>query len=299
MRQFDFCLVTPSYAPDYHRCHLLAWSIEAFAPSTTKHYIIVPNRDLHLFCQIKYRNTEIITVESIFPSSIQLPIIKNCWFSFKHPVIRGWIIQQLVKLAAAEFLNEDVFVFVDSDVAFIRPFDWNFFTRDGKIRLYRISGNLSPQAPIGEKWNYNARCLLNLPPGEIPVTGYISQIMSWRNDNLKQLYKYVEAVSGRSWFDTVCSYWNLSEYVVYGIFVEEILKASGHYFDSECICHEYWLNEKMSDIELKSFFSRTPDHNIAVMISAKAGISVQEYESLVQNFHYSHNISNANWLSNS
>ncbi|BAZ16529.1 hypothetical protein NIES4071_84060 [Calothrix sp. NIES-4071] len=286
MQEFDFCLITPSYAPDYHRCQLLAWSIDAFAPKTAKHYIIVPKRDLHLFNQIKYRNTRIITVESILPWR-QLPLIKNCWFSFKHPVIRGWIIQQLIKLAAAEFITSNVFVFVDSDIAFIRPFDWNYFIRDGEVRLYRIPGNLCPQAPIGEKWNYNARRLLNLPSGTTPVTGYISQIMTWRSDNLKQLYKHIETVSGRGWLETVCSYWNLSEYVIYGVFVEEVLKASGHYYDSECICHEYWFNKQMSDVQLQDFFSSIPEHNIAVMISAKAGISVQKYENLVKNFHQS------------
>lgn len=285
MQLHDFCIVTPSYALDYHRCQLLAWSIEAFAPEETKHYIIVPNRDLRLFRQIKYRNTEIITVESILPSWVQLPFIKSCWFNFKHLVVRGWIIQQIIKLAAAEYLTQQVFVFVDSDVAFIRPFDWNFFIRDGRVRLYCIHGELSPQAPIGEKWNYNARRLLNLPGGGIPVTGYISQVMTWRSDNLKLLYKHIETVSGRRWVDTVCSNWDLSEYVIYGIFVEEVLKASGHYFDSECICHEYWFDEQMSDVELQEFFQRTPREYIAVMISAKSGMRVQQYENFVKNFH--------------
>ncbi|GJD20056.1 hypothetical protein RIVM261_050120 [Rivularia sp. IAM M-261] len=284
MQELDFCLITPSYAPDYHRCQLLAWSIEAFAPEKAKHYIIVPKRDLPLFRQIKYRNTRIITLESILPTWVQLPFINNCWFNIKHLLVRGWIIQQLIKLAAAEFLSEQVFVFVDSDVAFIRPFDWNFFIRDSLVRLYRIPGNLSPQAPIGEKWNYNARRLLNLPSGDIPVTGYISQIMTWRSDNLKQLYKYIEKVSGRKWIETVCSNWNLSEYVLYGVFVEEVLKVSGHYFDSECICHEYWFNQQMSDMDLENFFQRTPKEHIAVMISAKSGIEVQQYENFVKKF---------------
>lgn len=76
MQLRDFCIVTPSYAPDYHRCQLLAWSIEAFAPEKTKHYIIVPNRDLRLFSQIKYRNTQIITVESIYQVGFNYLLLK-------------------------------------------------------------------------------------------------------------------------------------------------------------------------------------------------------------------------------
>lgn len=287
MQQLDFCIITPSYAPDFHRCKLLAWSIEAFAPEQVKHYIIVPKRDLSLFSQIKYRNTQLLSVESILPNWIRrLPVLKNWWFSFKHVVVRGWVIQQIIKLAAAEFLSENVFVFVDSDVAFIRPFDWsNFIHDDGRVRLFRIPSNIAPQAPIGDKWNYNARRLLSLPPGNLPVPGYIGQIMTWRHDNLKALYKHIKTVSGRGWIETVCSNWNLSEYVIYGVFVDEVLQASGHYYDSERICHEYWFTQSMSDEELQNFFNRTLPQDIAVMISAKADIPVQRYENLVKNFH--------------
>ncbi|MBF2063315.1 MAG: hypothetical protein IGS39_02610 [Calothrix sp. C42_A2020_038] len=286
MQQLSFCLITPSYAPDFERCKLLAWSVEAFAPQGVKHYIIVPKRDFSLFRQIQYRNTEVITVESILPSWIQrLPLLKNWWFSKKHIVVRGWIIQQIIKLAAAEFLQEDVFVFVDSDVAFIRPFDWSQFVRDNQVRLFRIPENIAPQAPAGEKWNYNARCLLNLPPGSLPVPGYIGQIMTWHRDHLKSLYRHIETVSGRGWIETVCSNWNLSEYVLYGVFVEEVLQASGHYYDSERICHEYWFAKPMSDEELQNFFNSILPQDIAIMISAKAEIAVQRYENLVKNFH--------------
>jgi hypothetical protein len=287
MQQLNFCIVTPSYAPDFERCRLLAWSLEAFAPASVKHYIIVPERDLSLFRQIKQRNNEIITVESILPIWIQrLPLVKGWWLSLKHVLVRGWIIQQIIKLATAEFLNEDIFVFVDSDVAFIRPFDsHNFVNNDDKVRLFRVPAHLAPQAVIGEKWHQTAHSLLGLPKTNPPVPGYIGQIISWRRDNLVKLYNHIETVSGRGWIETVCSNWNLSEYVLYAVFVDNILKEScGHYYDSKRICNEYWLNEEMTDDALWQFFASNLDEDIGVMISAKANIKAQRYENLVKDF---------------
>ncbi len=278
------CIITPSYAPDFERCKLLSWSIEAFAPASIKHYIIVPKRDLPLFQKLQKSNTEIITVESILPIWIQrLPLFKNWWLSFKHIAVRGWIIQQIIKLATAKFLKEDVFIFVDSDVAFIRPFDQENFLKDGNVRLFRIPAQIATQAAIGNKWHQTAHRLLGLPDATPPVPGYIGQIMTWRRDNLLKLYQHIEVVSGRGWIETVCSAWNLSEYVIYGVFVDQILKEPiGHYYDSGRICHEYWFTDEMSDAELEKFFIENLPQDIAVMISAKANISVQKYENLVK-----------------
>lgn len=282
----NFCIITPSYAPDFERCKLLSWSVEAFAPQSVKHYIIVPKRDLPLFKKLQKANTEIITVESILPTWIQrLPLVKNWWLSFKHIAVRGWIIQQIIKLATAEFLNEDVFIFVDSDVAFIRPFSEQNFVKDDKVRLFRTPAQIAPQTPIGEKWHQTAHSLLGLPDVTPPVPGYIGQIMTWRRDNLRKLYQHIELVSGRGWMETVCGAWNLSEYVIYGIFVDQILKEPiGHYYDAGRICHEYWFTSSMSDEELDKFFAENLREDIGVMISAKANISAQKYEKIVKKF---------------
>ncbi|BAZ41072.1 hypothetical protein NIES4101_70340 [Calothrix sp. NIES-4101] len=287
MQPLDFCIVTPSYAPDFERCRLLAWSLEAFAPASVKHYIIVPQRDLSLFRQIKQRNTEIITVESILPAWIQrLPLLKGWWLSFKHVLVRGWIIQQIIKLSTAEFLREDIFIFADSDVAFIRPFDLNNFVSNSKVRLFRVPAHIATQQRIGEKWHQTAHHLLGLPEINPPLPGYIGQIISWQRDNLLKLYNHIETVARRGWIETVCRHWHLSEYILYGIFVEHILQENcGHYYDSKPICHEYWLTEEMSDEALQDFFASHIPEEIAVMISAKAKIGVQKYENLVKKFH--------------
>lgn len=276
--------MTPSYAPDFERCKVLAWSVQTFISPRVKHYIIVPHRDLKLFRQIQQPNVEIIAVESILPSWIKrIPLTKNWWFSSKHILLRGWIIQQLVKLSTAQFLPEDVFVIVDSDLAFVRPFDLQSFVKGDEVRLFRVSPEIATQAAMGDGWHFCAHKLLDVTGMSTPVPGYIGPIVTWRRDNLLKLYQHIEKITGREWIEAACNDWNLSEYIIYGVFVDKVLKeASGHYYTSARICHEYWSTEEMSDEQLRHFFTKVLPDDIAVMISAKANISVQRYQSLIE-----------------
>jgi hypothetical protein len=287
MNKLDFAIITPSYAPDFERCRLLSWSVEKFISPSVTHYIIVPESDLPLFRQLQKPNTEIITVESVLPWWIQrLPLVKNGWLSLKTVFIRGWILQQIVKLGVAQYIDKDAFVFADSDVTFIRPLNVESFVREDQVRLFRVADQCTTQFiaenPIYGKCLQTASSLLGLPPVILPAPGYIGQVITWKRDNLFKLYQHIESISGKDWIETVCNSWYLSEYILYGVFVDQILKErSGHFYDSERICHEYWSTQTMSDDQLKNFFTELLPNDKAVMISAKAGISPQQYQNLV------------------
>ncbi|AFY35656.1 DUF6492 family protein [Calothrix sp. PCC 7507] len=287
MNNLEFGIITPSYAPDFERCKLLSWSIQNFISPAVTHYIIVDARDLPLFRQLKSPNTEIIAVESMLPWWIQrLPLVKNGWLSLKTVFIRNWLLQQIVKLAVAQHINKDIFVFVDSDVTFIRPFNLQSFVREDQTRLFRVPNQYNREFvtkyPRFEKWRQTASNLLGINQSKLPTSGYVGNIITWRHDNLLKLYEHIEKVSGRGWMKTICGSLHLSEYILYGIFVDQVLQdKSGHYYDSERICHEYWSNKSMSDQQLQKFFAETLPEDKAVMISAKAGITPQRYQQLL------------------
>ena len=48
---------------------------------------------------------------------------RHIWLSFRTPPLRGWHVQQMRRIAIAEMAEEDVLVFCDSDVFFVRPFE--------------------------------------------------------------------------------------------------------------------------------------------------------------------------------
>ncbi len=287
MKKFSIAIVTPSYGPDFERCWLLSQSIDNFISPSITHYIIVPQRDLPLFRQIKRVNTEVITVESILPWWIKrIPVIKNGWLSAKNGLMSGWILQQIVKLCVALYAHEDFYMFVDSDHAFIRPFDPQSFIKGEKVRLFRVDNQYNSKFfetyQQHKIWVEVASKLLGIENIQFPVHGYIGQLPTLRRDNLLKMYEHIENVTKREWVAAVGSFRQIAEYILYGVFVDYVLPDSGHYYESNRICHDYWLTKPMSNKELEKFFSEINSGDIAVHISSKAGISAQQYEKLIK-----------------
>ena len=283
--KFTFGIITPSYAPDYERCKLLNHSIKKFSTDPVNHHIIIDQRDYNLFYQLKSETTHIITKESILPWWIKrVPFSKKLWFSFKTLPLRGWLVQQIIKIASSLYINEDVSVFIDSDVVFVRPFKLeDLLISNGKVRLFRdVEGN-DMQKQWHLKWHKSASQILGLSNVNMIIPDYIDQIVSWRKDRVIQLCQHIESVSGLSWIETLCNFWNLSEYVLYGIFIERILQEkSGHNFENNHICHNYWFNKALPPKELESFINAIEPDQVAIMISAKSNMTVESYRSLLE-----------------
>lgn len=281
MSELRFGVVTISYGPDFERCALLSQTFKQYVEPSIRHTIVVDRRDEQLFSPLRDDRTEILTVESILPPWVfRLPLARRWWFSAKTPPVRNWILQQFVKLSMPLHLPEDVLLYVDSDVAFVRPFHAEQFVRDGNVRLLRMpgEGNLTSQYP----WHRTAAKLLGLPPQDYFGARYIGNIVSWKRDNVLRLHQHIEETTRQDWRRAILSSWHLSEYILYGVFIDQVLgEGAGHYADADNICHEYWLDQPMSRADLRGFFQSLMPEHVAVMISAKAGIGVSEYRELV------------------
>jgi len=277
-----FALITPSYEPDYERCALLAESVKEYVDPSITHYIAVEKRDLALFSRLAGPRTQILRLDEILPWWVfRVPFLKSGWVSLRTKPVRNWIMQQAVKLSLPKILSEDVLLFADSDVAFVRPFDGQPLLRDGRVRLLRMpgEGNLDYQYP----WHQTAARLLGLKPRDYSGARHIAQLVSWRRENALRMHDHIEKVTGRPWLPTVMSQWHLSEYILYGIYVDEVLKGeSGHWNDDNNWCHEYWPNTPLTRAGLLEFFAQMEPQHVAVMISAKARMGVREYQEMMQ-----------------
>ena len=279
MNNYSFAIVTPSYAPDFFRCKLLCKTIDRHSILAIKHYLIVDRKDFKLFKSLQRKNRAIITVESVLPWWIKkVDFIKNGWISLKSPPLRNWIIQQIVKLSIAKYITEDIITFVDSDVAFVRPFNMRTLVKDDRVRLFRIPNAVTAQTKPLARWHEVSNKLLKLPAVQYPCPNYLGNFITWKRNNVLALHQYLEKVSDRSWIETIANSWHLSEYILYGTFVELILKKqSQHYFDAQIICHNYWDTAPMSEIEIDNFFEELPRDYFAVMISAKSHTEISTY----------------------
>lgn len=104
------------------------------------------------------------------------------------PPLRGWIIQQLLKLAVAEQMPERIAVLADSDLVFIRPVTADTFAPGGRARLYRVDDGIGDSLPRHLKWHAVAHELLGLPPVvPPPLPDYVSSFNTWDRDVVKRM----------------------------------------------------------------------------------------------------------------
>lgn len=274
-----FALISPSFRGDFERCKLLLESIVNCVEPKVNYYLIVPSSDVELFN----------TLQSIYPVTVIPEETLLPWYIFKTPFskkwrlnlfglpIRGWMIQQICKLNITKVVEEDIYVILDSDICFVNKLDLTSFEKDDKVRLLSFSGKAN--SPSHHPWHRLAGKLLGLEPKDYFGSGYIGNVVTWRKDTLVKLHQHLRKQNGRFWLLKILNQITVSEYILYGVFCEFILKEnSGHFKEEHNLAKEYWTPKSLTDEQLSEFFD-TFDHDTqqAIMITAKAGIPIERY----------------------
>jgi hypothetical protein len=284
MHHNTFGIITPSYAPDFERCRLLCKSIQAFVKPPYRHYLVVDRADMRLFRELASPMTEIVIVEDVLPKWIRRsPLSDKVWLSLKTLPIRNWLLQQIVKLEMAQSISEEVAVFVDSDVVFVRPFDLQSFSHADKPRIYRNIGGSPLQKRVHYKWHKSAAKLLGLKAINPAIPDYIGNIITWQRRDVISLCRYVEKLTGRYWLEVIGNTWCFSEYILYGTYIDQVLQDSACcYHDELAPSLDYWAAEPLNSSQLQSFLGEIRPDQVAVMISAKAKMPVEQYAPLLE-----------------
>lgn len=267
----EISIVTPSYHIDYEACRLLVESINRHVPAEIRHYIIVPKADYHLFKKLETERSQIKFQEDFLPWWIVPSLISKKWyFSFKTFPVRGWIRQQIVKLATGNMLAEDNFLIIDSDTFFVKSFNFKSFLRNGDLSLY--CEPLDTPIPSHEKWQENSTKMFKIDPPKLLPEIYVGPFIFWRREVLQKMFKSLENLNGCSWQKTICRQLSVSEYTVYGVFVRQVLglSKSAHYTDPCKYTHDYYKEIALSKKELIEFRDSIKDHHIGVSISSKS-----------------------------
>lgn len=267
-------IVTPSYAPDFALCADLNASVLAHLPAPLRHYLLVDGKDLALFRRLENERTVVLAIEDVIPKGYaKLPYPKKWWFSRPAMVpVKGWLIQQLAKLSFARVAEEPVLVNVDSDVRFVRPIDPDLFARDGKTRLYRLrAGVVAGMHHV--KWHKNVSRLLGTATGPLPFDDYVGNVISWGRRNVLDACARVEAVTGLPWHVAFARGRLVSEYSLYGRYVEKVagVEAARVWLDERSWCHTYWGPGPMRRAQIEPFVAALPDDDIAFSIAGYTG----------------------------
>ena len=278
---YKIAIITPSYAPDFERCQVLCTSLQRFVSGHAEHVIIIDRRDQELFSQLADPNTRLLLKEEMLPQWLRkLPFSRKWWLNLRGLPVRGWILQQIVKLSVAEAIDADLFMFVDSDVAFIRPFQVSEVIDDtGRVRLFNAP--LKPEdieEPRHCAWYRHAGKVFNLTGEAYQKNDYISQLVTWRRDTLQKLTGWIAAKGRHSWQAVLANTLDFSEYVLYGVFAEHVLgDASGHFWTGKELCYCSWHHRIESRQDLLAFLHDIPESYPAVLVQSNLGIAPADY----------------------
>jgi hypothetical protein len=266
-------IITPSYAPDFELCSDLHRSVLEYSPESVHHHIIVPRADVELFRRLSGSRTHVRSEADFLPASfIPVPLTKLT-VNLRHPIppIRGWILQQLVKLAAVAESDDDVTVIVDSDIEFVRPFGADTFIQDGVVRLYRKPNAIDQRMPHHMTWHRVARGLLGLEPSAPPYPDYISSLLAWNPAIVRQMLAKVTAVTGRPWTTAIGGQLYFSEWTLYGLFVDHVSgEAARSFVSDDQLCLSYWNDGPLNRQGAIDLLRTIRPTDIAAMISSKS-----------------------------
>jgi Family of unknown function (DUF6492) len=281
--------VTPSYKLDRDRCALLNRSLEACAPSF-EHWIVVDRGDLPLFRSLQDHRTNVVAKEEVLPQwvrrldTLRIGLRSNVWIQSRGLPIRGWLLQQLIKLAVAEKLTADVLVHVDSDVVLLRPFtSSSVIDRDGRVRLYTRPDYVDETLPHHIRWHRSAEKLLGIGRADLPMPDFISSLVPWKRVNAVTLLEHIQSTTGRHWLRALAAAWDVSEYTLYGRFAQDVLgERAGQFASPSSLCHDYYKRVPLSVPELEALLDRIGPEEVAVSLTSKAGMRPDHYVEVLE-----------------
>ncbi len=272
--------ITVSYAPDFARCKRLCQSIDQYKEDIDlKHTIICPARDVAKFSTLAKDFRHVVSYQSLLPPGYkQLPWSKRWWLDPGGFPVRGWMMQQLVKLASAAQSEDEYIVFTDSDIVFCKPINEDLFYRDGAIRLLATPSKSEDKDHTN--WQRLSERLLWVSPQQ-HFQNYVGQLMCWSPDVVRKMLARVEKNADKPWFKTLGRLITVSEYTLYSNFAQHLYEGEAkHFLDSEAISLDLWLAEDI--VKLKE--DRLPINNrmIAVLIQSNLQLSPSEENTVLQ-----------------
>jgi len=266
-------VITKSFAPDFELCAGLSRSVLEYSPDSVHHHIIVPRRDLKQFGRLAGPRTHVRCESEFLPRSFVPVPLGNLMVNLARPLppVRGWILQQVLKLAAAADSEDDVVLVVDSDVEFVREFNPEMFVRDGVVRFYRKPDEIDDRLPRHAIWHRSARALLGLPATEPPYADYVWSLIAVDPVIVRRMLSQVTAVSDIPWPTVIAGQLQFSEWTLYGVFVDEAIGAPANAFWSDDpLCLGYWDETPLSFDNAARFLRDVRPADVAAMISAKS-----------------------------
>jgi hypothetical protein len=282
-------VLTPSYAPDFDSFAFLHQSVVEYADVDVVHYVVVPDEDLPLFATLRSKRMVLIGYRELLPASF----VSTVWFAHAvaripraprgarfiavnlrrpWPPLRGWLLQQIVKLSMAMRIECDTLLVIDSDVQLIQPIAEAMFASKDAVRFYRKPEGISADMVRHVRWHDNARRLLSVDTDvSPPYNDPIGSLVSWDPRIVQQCTRLLADVSSRPWETAVSREWEFSEYVLYGEFLAEFGSAEQLSFVADrTLCHSHWAPQPLDLAGARRFIETLNARDVAIHIQSNS-----------------------------
>jgi hypothetical protein len=285
-------VLTPTYAPDFESFCALHRSVLEFSDPSVSHYAVVPDEDEPLFSTLNSRRLHLVRYSELLPKSF----VSTAWFAravariprvprgarfiavnLRHPwpPLRGWLLQQIVKLRLATSVEADVVLLADSDVQIIRPVAASMFVDRSHVRVYRKPAGVTAEMKRHVTWHKTARRLLGvLPDGGPPYDDHVSSFISWDPTVVRRAVERIHEASGCPWETAVAREWDFSEYVLVGEYLREFVEPEKRPFTSDrTLCHSYWDSAPLTMDRARAFVESLSPDDVAIHVQSVSGTS--------------------------
>lgn len=271
----ELAVLTPCYSGDAELFVDLHQSVLEHTPPQTVHHVVCPPSDRALFepyggprCRILVHSDLLPGHYFCVPRSNGLAVnIRRPW-----PPVRGWVMQQAMKIAASAVIEADTVLIADSDAVLVRPTTAAQFRDRGQLGLVRAADAVHAGMDRHIQWHHVARRILGLPaaPG-LPLPDYVNPINVWDPAIVRAMQRRISEVTGMSWLDAFTSELHISEFIVYGVFVEELIGATVERGPE--LCHNYYDRTPLDHEQAVAFADRITPEAVGMMISSHSGTS--------------------------
>jgi hypothetical protein len=251
---------------------------------------VVPSGDVDLFTAMAGPRCIVVPEESLYSAHYRSARVVNrmlrplprvpshariAAINTKHPLrpIRGWVMQQALKMELSRQLNVDMVLLIDSDVELVRPLNETMLRRGGRAMLYKRPGAVDISLPRHMQWHAVARRLLGLPPAQFPAPDYVTSFCVWEPRVLRAMLARIEQVTARPWMDAVTGQRTFSEWTLYGVFAEEVMKYEEEALTESSLCHSYWGTVPLTIESAADFLSDIDPDDVAILIQSKTQTS--------------------------
>ena len=275
-------IITPSYVNDADCLVLLAESRRLFAPDLS-HSVIVPPQDVSIFERKCNGRAHVRSLTDVLPRGLigthvlrdavparfpRLRSIQAINSRFPLVPVRGWILQQVTKIAAVAASTSDLVLVLDSDTVMISTLP----DIEELDRVYRLPGGINNAMDRHRKWQKVSAEILGLPQ-VASDDDFISPVLFWRPDDVRGMISRIESHHSRPWWDVVCRHVHFSEATLFGRYAVSDLFEREVSWTADDRCATYWSTDTVTSASVAEVVSAVSPSDLFMQIQSTSDTS--------------------------